>query len=67
MLPLYKKLNDRLRDQVYFVWGQETPIYSVQQPWIKGRNGEYLLATNVESVILARLWVDQELKEAMGY
>jgi peptide/nickel transport system substrate-binding protein len=67
ILPLYKKLNDRLRDQVYFVWGQETPLYSVQQPWIKGRNGEYVLGSNVESVIMARLWVDQELKEAMGY
>ena len=67
ILPLYRKLNERLRDQVYFVWGQETPLYSVQQPWIKGRNGEYVLATNVESVIMARLWVDQELKASMGY
>ena len=43
-----------------------TPQYQATQPWVKGYGGE--LGSYSENIKhLARIWIDQEMKEAMGY
>ena len=49
------------------IWGPKTPIYFLAQPWVIGYNGEFHLAPNEDSLLVSRLWIDSELKEAMGY
>ena len=49
------------------IWGPVAPSYQVNQPWVAGFNGEYSLGSMLYKSILARLWIDSELKEAMGY
>ena len=49
------------------IWGPKAPQWSALQPWVKGYNGEFDLGPQEFNLILPRLWIDSELKEAMGY
>ena len=42
------------------------PLFHVSQPWLIGYNGEYLVGNGQNVTVFTRLWIDQELKEAMG-
>ncbi len=54
--------------QHMYIWGPKVPQFSASQPWVMGYNGENALSTQSEAAaIYARLWIDQELKEAMGH
>ena len=44
-----------------------TPISFLLQPWVIGFNGEMVLGNNESNEPLARLWIDSELKAAMGH
>ena len=48
------------------VWGPEPPQFNVNQPWLKGYNGEINLG-NMNFTFLARLWIDRDLKREMGF
>ncbi len=43
------------------------PQFIVSQPWVIGYNGEWNMGRNQRNTYLARLWIDSELKAAMGY
>ena len=49
------------------IWGPKAPAWTALQPWVKGYNGEFDLGPQETNLILPRLWIDSELKEAMGY
>ena len=49
------------------VWGLANPTFDAIQPWIKGYNGEMRLGYAPRNWIFARLWIEQELKESMGF
>ena len=68
-LLLVRELNMYAIERHWIAFaGNVTPWTSVTQPWVKGYNGELRLFPNqVEYTIAARLWIDQELKEAMGH
>ena len=54
--------------QHWLIFGPISPFFTFVQPWIIGYSGEMAPPTpNEFYVIFARLWVDSELKEAMGY
>ena len=42
------------------------PRFSVNQPWVKGYNGESAMGLGERNQFFARLWIDSELKESMG-
>ena len=46
------------------IWGPKSPQFMLAQPWLIGYNGE---PEDAVTTIYARLWIDSELKEAMGY
>ena len=50
----------------WVIWGPDTPLFHVTQPWIKGYNGEAGIGA-LKFPIFARLWVDQDLKQEMGH
>jgi len=68
-LLLVKELNMYAIERHWVVFaGNVIPWTTVTQPWVKGYNGELKLGGNqFEYTIAARLWIDQEMKEAMGY
>ena len=53
----------------WLIWGGKSPIFFLAQPWLKGYNGEMDigLGSNEIHTLHARLWIDHELKEAMGH
>ena len=54
-------------EQHWFIWGGIIPHFSAVQPWVVGYNGETDLGFVQHNEIMARLWIDSELKAAMGY
>ncbi len=47
------------------VWGPIAPGFIQAQPWVIGYNGE--VTGNRPRLALVHLWIDQEMKEAMGH
>ena len=45
------------------IWGPLAPQFQANQPWVEGFNGEFHLGELQYHPILARLWIDQELKD----
>ena len=49
------------------IWGPMGPLFQANQPWVGGFDGEGWMGDLQHHTILARLWIDSELKKAMGY
>ena len=49
-----------------WVWSPAAPKFNAVQPWVAGFNGETSLGHDDRMVIFSRLWIDSELKKAMG-
>ena len=64
---LAKEANMYIIENQFRVWGPETPQFQVTQPWIVGYNGEMRLGDGETQSFLAYLWIDSELKAAMGH
>ena len=64
---LAKEVNMYITEQHFKIWGPETPQYQATQPWVKGFNGELGLGFGELHKHLARIWIDQEVKESMGF
>ena len=43
-----------------------SPLFFLSQPWVEGYFGEAGMGWGERNTFQARLWIDQELKEAMG-
>ena len=67
-MRLMNEANNFLIENHYSISGPKVPTFAAFQPWVKGHNGETSLGmTHGNMEMLARLWIDQALKEAMGY
>ena len=64
---LVKEANMYIIEKQWKIWGPEIPQFNASQPWVKGYNGEQRISGNEPFTVLARLWIDSELKAAMGY
>ena len=47
------------------LWLANPIQYNAHQPWVRGYNGETSLGPEKSAVILARLWIEQQLKKEM--
>ena len=63
---LFREADMYMIERHWNIWGPDSPLYQVSQPWVKGYNGENGLGVQQTRSLFARLWIDQELKEAMG-
>ena len=62
-----QEVNMFVTAQHWLLWGTKAPSFNVNHPWVKGYNGESGLGTLDWNAMLARLWVDQDLKREMGH
>ena len=67
MLRICKEMNQYAIENFFMIWGPFSPQYNAVQPWIGGFNGEALLGNQQLNAVFTRLWVDSELKKAMGH
>ena len=67
-LLLVRELHMYSIEKYWNVWGEALPWQTAIQPWVKGLNKELMLGnTQFDYTLAARLWIDREQKEAMGY
>ena len=67
-MRLMNEADNYLIEHHVLIWGPKVPSFAAVQPWVKGHNGETSLGMTHEHMsLVARLWIDQELKKAMGY
>ena len=66
---LMKELDMYAIEKHWLIWVPKTPFIHYSQPWVIGYNGEFpnALGQSETYTVFARLWIDSELKEAMGY
>jgi peptide/nickel transport system substrate-binding protein len=64
---LVREADQYAIEQHWSTWGPMSPIFQVTQPYLVGFNGEVVMGLVNARSILARLWIDWEMKEAMGY
>ena len=59
--------NDYIVAQHWRLFIAMNAEFRAWQPWIKGYRGENRLGTDYgHGLVMAHVWVDQELKESMG-
>ena len=63
---LTKLVDMYIIEKHWYIWGSRVPLVNVLQPWVVGFNGETELGDMDHKTVAARLWIDSELKEAMG-
>ena len=67
-IRLVKEADMYIIKKHWYIWGPKNPVFNATQPWVIGYNGEGEMGRQDRSAALfARLWIDSELKEAMGY
>ena len=54
-------------EQFWSIWTPNSPTFNATQPWIIGFNNENWFGTGQIQTVFTRLWIDSELKEAMGH
>ena len=64
---LFRQMDWRIIEQFWSIWGPLAPAFSVHWPWVIGYNGEGGFGGMQNMVVFSRLWIDSELKNAMGY
>ena len=64
---LLKKANMRIAEQHWIITGPVGSQFNVAQPWVKGYNGEIRIGEGNVSTLLTRVWIDQALKQEMGF
>ena len=64
---LGREVDMYMIEQHFYIWGPKVGKYMAIQPWVEGYNGEVHFGAQHRLLIFARLWIDSELKEAMGH
>ena len=64
---LVKEVDMYTMENHWWIWGPKVGNYMSHQPWVVGSNGETHLGFMDYFPILARLWIDSELKAEMGH
>ena len=65
--PIFKEFNEYIMRQHFQVYGHKAPLFMLAHPWVKGWNGEKKLIDLDFADVMARVWIDQDLKAEMGF
>jgi peptide/nickel transport system substrate-binding protein len=66
-LEVMKKLSVYVLDQAPAIILPTPYVYTAWWPWVKNYYGEQRVGCQRSAPILARIWIDQEMKKKMGY
>lgn len=62
-----RALTIEILDEAPYVWLPTTYVYTAWWPWVKNYNGELRAGAVRPGPIYARIWIDREMKRAMGF
>jgi len=66
-LALLKELDQYYLEKAIVINFAQPPVYSYWWPWLKNYYGELNVSVRDDAPIIARIWIDQDMKEAMGH
>ena len=66
-IEIMKKLAVYGLDQAPCIILPTPYVYAAWWPWVKNYYGELCVSSHQTAPVLARIWIDQELKKKMGY
>ena len=64
---LVKELDQYAIEQFWTIFGPVAPQFMAVQPWVIGFNAEPSLGDGRYNSVFTRLWIDQDLKQEMGF
>ena len=64
---MLKEMTREIVDKAPYIWLPTPHIYTAWWPWVKNYNGELRAGAVRPGPIYARLWLDQEMKQKMGF
>ena len=67
MMELVKESDNYLIEQQWHLVTPRRPSFIFWQPWMVGYNGEITLGGGAHNLYFSRVWLDSDLKEAMGH
>ena len=67
MMELVKEADTYFTEQQWTTWGPMRPNFIFWQPWMAGYNGESTIGGGSFWLYVSRVWLDSDLKEAMGH
>lgn len=62
-----RELTVEILDAAPYIWLPTQYYYTAWWPWVKNYNGELRAGAVRPGPIYARIWIDQELKQSMGF
>jgi peptide/nickel transport system substrate-binding protein len=69
-----KQASEKMRNLIIYILDQAPAIslpvpyyYTAWWPWVKNYQGEVRVGAQRSAPIMARIWMDEELKKNMGY
>ena len=64
---MLKEMTREIVDKAPYIWLPTGYVYSAWWPWVKNYDGELRAGAVRPGPIYARLWIDQEQKQKMGF
>jgi peptide/nickel transport system substrate-binding protein len=64
---MIKEMTREIVDKAPYIWLPTGYVYSAWWPWVKNYGGELRAGAVRPGPIYARMWVDQEMKQKMGF
>ena len=64
---LVKQMTIEMLDQAPYLWLPTQYLYTAWWPWVKNYGGEFSVGTARPGPIYARIWIDEKMKEEMGF
>ena len=66
-IEIARGITTQMLDEAPYLWLPTGYTYSAWWPWVKNYNGETRAGAVRPGPIYSRLWIDRELKQAMGF
>ena len=66
-IEMARELTVKMLDEAPYVWLPTGYVYSAWWPWVKNYGGELRAGAVRPGPIYARIWIDQKMKEEMGF
>ncbi|MFC2071086.1 hypothetical protein ACFLTB_07995, partial [Chloroflexota bacterium] len=64
---IHKELMKYVLDQAWLIPKVTSPQYHYWWPWVRNYQGEYGMVRNNTYSYAKYVWIDQDMKESMGY
>ena len=66
-ISMIRAMTIEMLDAAPYIWLPTPYIYTAWWPWVKNYGGELRVGAQRPGPIYARIWIDHELKEALGF